>query len=73
MAAGFVEMVNARFEGDIARAMSDPEARAWAKSLGLNVSTNLNERRVEMIKNILHENTIDSVTKIETITALMRR
>jgi hypothetical protein len=73
LSAGFVEMVNARFEGNIGKALDDSECRSWAKSLGLNTSTKLSERRIEVIKGILRDHSIDSVTKIETITALMRR
>ena len=77
LAAGFIDLVNSKFDGDISQALFDPEARSWARAIGVidndNVfSANLNNERVALIQTVMKDASIDPAAKIQTIRVLLQ-
>ena len=73
-AVSFINTVNEKYDGDIRRALANPQTKAWASSLGLvnGAKLNLSEERVGVIGRILHDSTLDPVSKLEAIKILLR-
>jgi len=76
LAAGFVNEVNSKFDGDISKALFDAPTRGYAKALGLVdgetiFSADLSQQRVGLIKQVLHEPTLDPVSKLNTVKILL--
>jgi hypothetical protein len=76
-AVSFINVVNEKYDGDIRRALANPQTKAWASSLGLVDSAQvgkatLSEERVGVIGRILHDSTLDPVSKLEAIKILLR-
>jgi hypothetical protein len=77
LADGFVNHVNTQFGGNIEAALFDPNTRKYAKVLGLVTDDNLfgmdfTGTRVELIKQIFNDNSIDSVSKLGAIKILLQ-
>ncbi len=76
LADGFVNHVNTQFGGNIETALFDPSTRKYAKVLGLVSDDNLfgmdfTNTRVELIKQIFNDTSIDSVSKLGAIKILL--
>lgn len=76
LADGFVNHVNTQFGGNIETALFDPATRKYAKVLGLVSDDNLfgmdfTGTRVELIKQIFNDKSIDSVSKLGAIKILL--
>ena len=74
-AQAFIDHVNDKYGGDIARAFGDKQIRAYAKSLGILDSSKISELpadRIELIKHILQDPKEDSLTKVNTIRLLVK-
>ena len=74
-ANSFIDTVNTKYNGDISRAMSDQNTREMARSLGLvNKSQgelNFSEERRGAIGHILHDDTLDTDSKMAALKALL--
>src|SRR5262249_2166047 len=76
LAAGFVNRVNEKFDGDISHALFNPETRAWAKMLGLVdgdtiFMADLSPDRVETIKRIFKDASLDPASKLNAVKILL--
>lgn len=75
LSTGFIEMVNSKYHGDLAAALKDPDARSWAQAIGLlgsGADTEIEQKKAEVIKNILTDNKMDSSSKVQSVAAVMR-
>ncbi len=76
LAEAFVYTVNSKYEGDIGSALKDKDMRSWAHALGL-VDENkaeklaLGDYRIGAINHILHDDTLDTNSKLKTLKILM--
>lgn len=78
LAAGFINMVNSRFDGNIAQALFDPEGRSWARAIGIInnddiFGANLSDERVALIKKVAHDPSADPAVKVQTIRILLQQ
>ncbi|MDZ4837421.1 MAG: hypothetical protein SGJ27_26850 [Candidatus Melainabacteria bacterium] len=76
LADGFINLVNTKFEGNIEKALFDPETRGWAKMLGLVnddaiFGMDFTDTRVALIKQIFADQGLDSVSKLSAIKILL--
>jgi hypothetical protein len=75
-AEGFVKTVNDQFHGDISKALFDPGTRGWAKALGMThddglFDADLSESRVDVVRKIFHDPTLDAQSKINAAKILL--
>jgi hypothetical protein len=75
-AGAFINNVNSEYQGDIRKAMSNPQTRAWAQSLGVTNSASNNfaisDERSGVIEHVLKDSSLDPVSKLDAIKILMR-
>ncbi len=75
-AQAFVDHVNAKYSGDIGKALSDKQTRHYAEALGLLdksfKDTEFPADRIELIKKILQDPEEDSLTKVNTVRLLLK-
>jgi hypothetical protein len=75
-AGAFINNVNSEYQGDIRKAMSNPQTRAWAQSLGVTNSASSNfaisDERSGVIEHVLKDSSLDPVSKLDAIKILMR-
>jgi len=73
LAAGLVDLVNHKYNGNMSTALGDPEVQSWSKALGLTNGSQvyLSHTRIKVIEDVLKDYSLDPVTKIEAIKALM--
>lgn len=76
-AQGFIDLVNGRFNGDIREALLDPEARSWARSIGLIdgdaiLGANLSEERVGLIQKVMNDTSSPPHARLETVRMLIK-
>ena len=77
LAAHFIETVNGRFDGDIAKALKHSETRNLAEAMGLvdrkgfSVSS-LNQARIEAISHIFKDPSLDATSKLDAMRILLR-
>jgi hypothetical protein len=74
---GFISAINAKFDGDVNRAMKDKDMYSWAQALNLVDGrkpghVKLNETRTDAIRKILKDDSLDSESKLETLRILMK-
>lgn len=77
LADGFVNHVNTQFGGNIEAALFDPSTRKYAKVLGLVSDDSLfgmdfTDTRVELIKRIFSDQSLDSVSKLGAVKILLQ-
>jgi hypothetical protein len=74
-ANSFFDTVNTKYDGDISRAMNDQNTRGMAQSLGLlnksQGTMNFSEERKGAIGHILHDDSLDTDSKMTALKALM--
>jgi hypothetical protein len=78
LAQGFVDHLNNNYQGDIGKALGDNDTRNWAKAMGLFSDGNSDishvpSDRMEVIGRILKDNSLDPVSKIDTVRILLRK
>lgn len=77
LAAGFIDLINQKYDGDIGKALKNSDTRSWAHMLGLidgkRFSTDLGSHRVETISRILKDQALDPVSKLDAIRILLRQ
>lgn len=76
LAAGFLNLVDTKFDGDIHEALFDPQARSWARSLGLIeedqlFSQTFEPTRTHLIQQVIRDKTLDPVSKLNAIKILL--
>ncbi len=77
LAAHFIETVNSRFDGDIAKALKHSETRNLAEAMGLvdrkgfSVGS-LGQHRIETIAHIFKDQSLDPASKLEAMKILLR-
>lgn len=77
LAAGFINNVNSKFDGDISKALFNSETRSWARIIGLAdnndiFNAELSNDRVEVIRKIFKDPTLDPLSKIDATKILLR-
>lgn len=77
LAAHFIETVNSRFDGDIAKALKHSETRNLAEAMGLVERkgfsvTSLNQSRIEAISHIFKDQSLDATSKLDAMKILLR-
>lgn len=78
IADGFVSTIVTEFDGNIALALMDPATRSWAKALGLIDNTKYKkdsfpQTRIHLIRQILLDSSLSSVSKLDAIKILLPR
>jgi hypothetical protein len=78
LAESFINHVNNRFNGDMSKALSDTETRNWAKSMGvvedgITDGSHLNGERLDVLGKILKDDSLDSVSKLDTMKILLKK
>ncbi|MBK9141667.1 MAG: hypothetical protein IPM23_04165 [Candidatus Melainabacteria bacterium] len=76
LAVGFLNLVDTKFDGDIHQALFDPQARSWARSLGLIdedqlFSQTFEPTRTHLIQQVIRDKTLDPVSKLNAIKILL--
>ncbi len=74
-AQAFVDHVNNKFEGNIAKAFADKQTTAYAKALGFIETSKISEipeDRLDLINKILKDPGEDALTKVNTIRLLIK-
>lgn len=76
IADGFVSCVIEQHGGNIESALTDPSTRSWAKALGLIdddkvIPSELSPTRVHLIRQILMDNSLNSISKLDAIRILI--
>ena len=75
-AVAFINNVNTEYNGDIRKALSNSQTRAWAQSLGVTFNGQSNfsisDERSGIIERVLKDNSLDPVSKLDTIKILLR-
>lgn len=77
LAQGFVAKVNQVYDGDIGRALFDPEMRGWARCLDLVkdedvIKLDLSPARVGLIQQVLKDSSLDDLSKLDAVKVLLR-
>ncbi len=77
LAQGFVAKVNELYDGDISRALFDPNMRGWARCLDLVqdddiIKLELSTARVALIQQVLKDQTLDDLSKLDAVKVLLR-
>ncbi len=77
LAQGFVAKVNQVYDGDIGRALFDPEMRGWARCLDLVkdedvIKLELSPARVGLIQQVLKDSSLDDLSKLDAVKVLLR-
>lgn len=77
LAAHFIETVNGRFDGDIAKALKHSETRNLAEAMGLIDRkgfsvTSLNQSRIDAISSIFKDTSLDATSKLDAMKILLR-
>jgi hypothetical protein len=77
LAAGFVDLVNAKYDGDLGKALFNPDARAWARTVGLiqndqMFGADLSSTRVSLMQGIMKDPNLDAVSKLDAVKILLR-
>ena len=77
LAAGFIDVVNTKYHGDISKALFDPETRSYARSVGLIDSdeifdADLKPQKVETIRGILGDTREDATVRINAVRMLLK-
>jgi hypothetical protein len=78
IAQGFIDRVNSKFDGDISKALFDPETRGWAKTVGLVpdsgaiFDSDLSSDRVDVVRKILKDPGLDPLSKLDAVKILLR-
>ncbi len=72
LADGFINHINTKYGGDIKAALFNPETRSYARVLGLVnedslFHADLSESRVQLIKQIMQDPSLDSVSKVQAV------
>ena len=72
----FIQRVNSRFDGDIGKALFDPQTRGLAKSIGLTdedalFDANLSQSRTSIVRNILKDASMSSLSKINAVKIIL--
>ncbi len=76
LADNFIKTVNSKFNGDISKALFDPQTRGVAKSVGLTdddalFDANLSKSRVGIVRNIFNDPSLSSESKINAVKILL--
>lgn len=77
LAQGFVSKVNEVYDGDISRALFDPEMRGWARCLDLVkdddlIKLDLSPARVGLIQQVMKDSSLDDLSKLDAVKVLLR-
>lgn len=77
LAQGFVAKVNQVYDGDISRALFDPEMRGWARCLDLVkdddlIKLDLSPARVGLIQQVMKDSSLDDLSKLDAVKVLLR-
>lgn len=78
LAESFINHVNNRFNGDMSKALSDTETRNWARSMGVvddgvADGSHLTGDRLDVLGKILRDDSLDSVSKLDTMKILLKK
>ena len=76
LAKGFIDLVNSKYEGDIARALLDPQTRSYARAVGLigssdSFGADLSKERLQLIRQILSDDKEDAASRVTAVRMLL--
>jgi len=77
LARGFVARVNQVYDGDIGRALFDPEMRGWARCPDLVkdddvIKLDLSPTRIGLIQQVMKDSSLDDLSKLDAVKVLLR-
>ena len=77
LAAGFVDLVNMKYDGDISKALFNTDTRAWAHAVGLVdneqiFGADLSQSRITLMSGIMKDPSLDAVSKLDAVKILLR-
>jgi hypothetical protein len=77
LAMGFIQVVNERFNGDVAAALHDKDMRKYARSVGLVDSDkapadNMSREKSDLIRAILADQNESASVKINAVRVLLK-
>lgn len=78
VAQGFIDHLVSKYQGDMSKALSNSDTRSWARAMGVvedgvSDGSYLPADRLEVIGRILKDNTLDPVSKIDTMRILLKK
>jgi hypothetical protein len=77
LAVSFLNSINADYDGDIRKALANPGTRSWAQCLGVlpkgHKATTLTDSRANSINAVLHDDSLDPVSKLDTLKILLKQ
>jgi hypothetical protein len=76
-AGGFIDLVNSKYQGDISKALFDPDVRAYARAVGLIdndgiFDADLKPQKVQTIRGILADTHEDATVRINAVRMLLK-
>jgi hypothetical protein len=74
---GFIDLVNSKYQGDISKALFDPDTRAYARAVGLIdtdeiFDADLKPQKVQTIRGILGDSREDATVRINAVRMLLK-
>jgi hypothetical protein len=78
LAEGFINHLNGNYQGDMSKALSNTDTRSWARAMGIigddvQDGSHLSSDRLEVIGRVLKDNTLDPVSKLDTMRILLKK
>ncbi|MBU6454551.1 MAG: hypothetical protein KGS72_22470 [Cyanobacteria bacterium REEB67] len=78
LAEGFINHLNSNYQGDMSKALGNSDTRSWAKAMGLIDAdtldgSHLSGDRLEIINRMLKDNTLDPMSKLDTMRILLKK
>ncbi|MBS1994991.1 MAG: hypothetical protein JSS86_01715 [Cyanobacteria bacterium SZAS LIN-2] len=78
LAEGFINHLNSNYQGDMSKALSNNDTRSWARAMGVidgNIEngSHLSGDRIEVIGRVLKDNTLDPLSKLDTMRILLKK
>jgi hypothetical protein len=76
LAKGFIDLVNSKYDGDIARALLDPQTRSYARAVGLigssdSFGADMSKERLQLIRQILSDDKEDAASRVTAVRMLL--
>lgn len=78
LAQGFIDHLNSKYEGDLSKALANSDTRSWARAMGVidesvGDGAYLPADRLDTVSRILKDNSLDAVSKLDTMRILLRK
>jgi hypothetical protein len=78
LAEGFINHLNTNYQGDMSKALGNQDTRSWARAMGIigddvPDGSHLSKDRLEVIDKLLKDNSLDPVSKLDTMRILLKK